>query len=495
VLKKLSMIVFLLIICIISALPASAQVVVSEIQMDPPILLPGDEADAILKIVASEDTSISSVVFFAPSGIKIEPTIVSSIGQLKSGSTYELPFTVKANEPGKYTVDIRIRTSNGSVKQIMVIRVEDRMPELILNKSIITLNEVNTVQFHVISPIQLSSLVVEPMFNATPSTIYVGDGQGAFTFYPTKPGELVFKIKFYNGRNYHEITQTIRPEYRESGGVFLNVSAPSMAVLNDAIPIDIGITNLRDDAVYSIKLQLTSNAGVFSSQELEIPSLASSESRTSRVLYSPDVPGEIKLQLRVSYKDTVGIKYSMSKEINIRVINETPVILSNLEVERDTDGIRVSGDVSNVGLGNARNILLEINIRVINETPVILSNLEVERDTDGIRVSGDVSNVGLGNARNILLEITSGEERKTYYLGTLAPSDFDSFEFKLSNASDTAMLKIIWMNDVGRKIEVSHLVEIPASSVEKTESNLSIIAIVAAVAVVIIVALIWIRSR
>jgi hypothetical protein len=444
------MIVFLLIICIISALPASAQVVVSEIQMDPPILLPGDEADAILKIVASEDTSISSVVFFAPSGIKIEPTIVSSIGQLKSGSTYELPFTVKANEPGKYTVDIRIRTSNGSVKQIMVIRVEDRMPELILNKSIITLNEVNTVQFHVISPIQLSSLVVEPMFNATPSTIYVGDGQGAFTFYPTKPGELVFKIKFYNGRNYHEITQTIRPEYRESGGVFLNVSAPSMAVLNDAIPIDIGITNLRDDAVYSIKLQLTSNAGVFSSQELEIPSLASSESRTSRVLYSPDVPGEIKLQLRVSYKDTVGIKYSMSKEINIRVINETPVILSNLEVERDTDGIRVSGDVSNVGLGNAR---------------------------------------------NILLEITSGEERKTYYLGTLAPSDFDSFEFKLSNASDTAMLKIIWMNDVGRKIEVSHLVEIPASSVEKTESNLSIIAIVAAVAVVIIVALIWIRSR
>jgi len=448
VLKKLG--IFLLITCIIFALPASAQVVVSEIQLDPPVLLPGDEADGMLKITASEDTSINSIVFFAPAGIKIEPAIVSSIGQLKSGSTYGLPFTVKASEPGKYTIDIRIRTSNGSVKQIMIVRVEDRMPELILNKSIITLNEVNTVQFHVLSPIQLSSLVVEPVFNATPRTIYVTNGQGVFTFYPTKPEKLVFKIKFYNGRNYHEISQTIRPEYRESGGVFLNVSSPSLAVLNDAIPIDIGVTNLRDDTVYSIKLRLISDAGLFSSQEFEIPSIASSESKTLKVLYSPDKLGDIRIQLKLNYKDTVGMEYSMSKEIRIKVINETPVILSNLEVEKDVDGIRISGDVSNVGLGNAR---------------------------------------------NILLEIASGDEKKTYYLGTLAPSDFDSFEFKLSNASDVAMLKITWMNDVGKKIEVTYPVSIPAFSPEKTESSLSIIVIVAAIAVILIVALIWIRSR
>jgi hypothetical protein len=51
------------------------------------------------------------------------------------------------------------------------------------------------------------------------------------------------------------------------------------------------------------------------------------------------------------------------------------------------------------------------------------------------------------------------------------------------------------MNDVGKKIEVSYPIEIPASSVEKTESKLSIIAIISAVAVIAIVALIWIRSR
>jgi hypothetical protein len=450
VLKKLGTIAFLLIICTISAIPASAQVVVSEIQMDPPILLPGDEADGLLKIVASEDTSINSVVFFAPAGIKIEPAIISSIGQLKSGSTYELPFTVKANEPGKYRIDVRISTSNGSVKQIMVVRVEERMPELILNKSIITLNEVNTVEFHIISPIQLSSVVVEPMFNATPRTIHVSNGQGAFTFYPTKPEELIFKIKFYNGRNYHEITQIIRPEYRESGGLFLNISSPSLAMLNDVVPIEVGITNLRDDKIYSIKIQLISDAGTFSSEELDIPVMASSESRTLEVLYSPDKPHQSKIQLKVSYKDTVSIEYLMTKEIAIRVINESPVVLSNLEVEKDANGVRISGDVSNVGLGNAR---------------------------------------------NILLEITSGDERKTYYLGTLPPSDFDSFEFNLGNTTDTATLKITWMNDVGKKIEVSYPIEIPASSVEKTESKLSIIAIISAVAVIAIVALIWIRSR
>ena len=449
-LKKLSIVSILLTICVMSAIPATAQVVVSEIQLDPPVLLPGDEADGILKIVASEDTSINSVVFFAPSGIKIEPSIVSSIGQLKSGSTYELPFTVKAKESGKYTVDIRIGTSNGSVKQLMTVRVEDRMPELILNRSIITLNEVNTVQFHVVSPIQLSSVVVEPMFNATPSTIYVSEGQGVFTFYPTEPEVLTFKIKFYNGRNYHEITQTVRPEYRESGGLFLNVSAPSLAMTNDVVPINVGITNLRDDTVYSIKIQLGSDTGVFSPKDIEIPSLKSSESKTLRIMYSPDRPQKTSVQLKVSYKDTAGTLHTLNKVISIRVVNESPVVLSNLEVERGVEGVRVSGDVSNVGLGNAR---------------------------------------------NILLEITSGEEKKTYYLGTLAPSDFDSFEFKLGNASHSAILRITWMNDVGKKIEMNYTISIPASSVEKTRNNLSIIAIVSAVAVIIIVALIWIRSR
>ncbi len=446
-LRKLGMIAFLL---IISMIPASAQVVVSEIQMNPPVLLPGDEADGVLKLVASEDTSINSVVFFAPAGIKIEPAVISSIGQLKSGSTYELPFTVKSKEPGKYRIDVRISTSNGSVKQVMIVRVENRMPELVLNKSIFTLNEVNTAQFYIVSPIQLSSVVVEPVFNATPRTIYVSNGQGTFTFYPTKPEDLVFRIKFYNGRNYHEVTQTVRAEYRKSGGLFLNVSAPPLAMVNDAVPITVGIANLRDDTIYSIKVRLVSDAGIFSSEELEIPAIASSESKTLKVLYSPDKPSESRIQLKVSYKDTVGIEYLTTEEIAIRVINESPVVLSNLEVEKDIDGVRISGDVSNVGLGNAR---------------------------------------------NILLEITSGDERKTYYLGTLTPSDFDSFEFKLGNASNTAVLRIAWMNDVGRKIELTYPIEIPVSSVERTESNLSIIAIISAVAVIIIVALIWIRSR
>ncbi len=445
-----NLVAFLLIMCMISVIPASAQVVVSEIKLDPPVLLPGDEADGILKMVASEDTSINSVVFFAPSGIKIEPAITSSIGQLKSGSTYELPFTVRANEPGKYRIDVRIGTSNGSVKQIMIVRVEDRMPELILNDTIFKLNEVNTVQFRVITPFQLSSLVVEPMFNATPRTIYVSNGEGVFTFYPTKPEALAFKIKFYNGRNYHEIIQTVRAEYRESSGLFLNVSAPPLAMVNDAVPLELGVTNLRDDTIYSVKIRLSSDAGIFSSRELDVPSLASSESKTLRVLYSPDRAGETRIELKVTYRDTVGIEYSMSKEIDIKVVNETPVVLSNLDVEKGADGVRISGDVSNVGLGNAR---------------------------------------------NILLEITSGEEKKTYYLGTLTPSDFDSFEFKLTNASNAAILKITWMNDVGKKVELTYPVEIPASSVVKAESNLSIIAIVAAIAVLVIVALIWIRSR
>ena len=391
---------------------SSAQVL--KVEINPQTLLPNDIADCKLTITVPQSTRISGITIFSPPEIEVSPSSISNIGLLTPNTYYEFPFTIKAKESGIYTLTIYINTLNGTIKQYMVVRVESKLPEIVLDKTVLTLNEVNKVNFVISSPIKISNVIVEPLFDADPKVIYVGDLRGSFKFEPKKEEPLRFKISFYNGRNYHEIVRTVHVQYKRSKGVLINVTPKySIALIGDVIPIDVNIANLRGDEIYSINISIS--GGIFSKKRVEIPIVKSGESVFTEFEFCSNSSGEKVIKVEVSYSDEFNNIYYAEKDVKIKILNETTVQLSGIELK------------PNLG---------------------------------GITLSGDVCNNGRSKIYNILVTAIANGQTKTYYIDTLDPSDFESFDFTFANATSIA-LKVKWTNEIGETFEISKVVKAP----------------------------------
>ena len=390
------------------------------VEMNPEILLPGDVADC--KLVIANPIHIDEVVFFAQHGIKIEPQYVS-VGKIPVKTRYTIPFTLTAEKAGIYTVNAIVRTSNGSIRQVMIVRVENVMPKIILNSSL-TLNEVNRVGLKVVSPPNINVVSIEPLFDV------LKIDKNSLTFYPAKPANLTFKIGFYNGQNYHEVIQTIKPEYRESRGIHVNTSSPSYCMLKDAIPIDVRITNLRNDEIHSIRISAGNSA-------IEIPHIKSMQSHSCKLFFSPDQPGSTTIRLEVEYMDEINQRHRVVKDIHVYVLNELTLSLSDLEIENG-------------------------------------------------RISGEIINRGMSKAYNVL--VASGN--KSYYIGTINPSDFDSFELE-----GNSTLTVSWNNELGELVKVTQSIPYPEPEPKQKKASIGYSVLLPIIAIVVAIPILLRRLR
>ena len=426
---------------------ASAQVV--KVEMSPQTLLPNDVADCKLIFTAQQNTYVSGITIFHPSEVQVVPSSFSGIGWIFSGESYEFPFTIKAEKSGIYTLTIYVNTLNGTVKQSLTVRVLDRMPDIVLDKTVLHLNEVNTVQFTVTFPLPISNVVVEPLFNSDPKIIYVQNGKGYFKFEPTKPEPLKFKICFYNGNNYHEVVRTLNVTYIESRGVLINVTPQyPITLMGDVDRINVEIANLRGDTIYSVNIT-ASNC----SKKVQIPMIKSGETAKAEFDFCSRNGGYKEIVVKVSYRDELNNVYQKIKMIKIKVLNETTLQFSGLEIKPSLEGLTVTGDVSNNG-----------------RTKVY----------------------------NVFVTASTSEQTKTYYIDSLDPSDFDTFEFTFTNYSNTITLHVKWTNEIGEVFETSKVFKVPFHKVQ-AKSSVDYIPIVVSVVVLLFVLILiflsWKRRR
>ena len=310
---------------------ASAQVV--KVEMNPQTLLPNDVANCKLVVSLPQLTYVSGITFYHSSAIEIQPDSISGIGWVQS---YELPFTIKAKKSGIYTVEVVVNTINGSIKQAFVVRVEGKMPEIVLDRTTFTLDEVNDVGFSISSPLEISNVIVIPMFDADPKVIYVKNGRGSFEFEPKKPEPLKFKIEFYNGENYHEVVQTVNVKYRESKGVLINATPQyPITLIGDVVTIDVQISNLRQDDIYSVRINVSD--GSFSAKSVDIPVMKAGESKVVKFKWCSRSAGIKNVTIDVTYLDEFNNRYSERKTVTIKVLNETALQFSGVEIERGSN--------------------------------------------------------------------------------------------------------------------------------------------------------------
>ncbi|MFO7967720.1 MAG: hypothetical protein R6U44_08995 [Archaeoglobaceae archaeon] len=436
-------------------LPIASAKVSIDVEHSPDTILPGDEVDytVTLSNKGAYDVKVKEITLYTR--LDVDPDSVSNVGTIPTTSSYDFPFTVEAEKAGSYTIEMHVRTQNETIKRLIPFNVENKQPNIILTTPL-KLNEVNNLRFYLTNPIgDIEDVTVEPRFDADPKVIYFGDltssQKGIFRYTPESREDLSFKISYYNGRNYHQVVKTVTPEYRETKGIIVNASIPYNSVpVQDIVPLDVTISNLRNDTIYSAKVSASLEG---SEKTKEIASLGSGEDSKVRFQFSPQNVGENTIQVDITYKDELNNHYSETEEVEFFALEGKSMSVSNIRTDQDTDGTTISGDVSNSGRSTVYNVLLSMQVN---------------------------------------------NQVKTFYLGSIDTSDFDSFEFEFSDIdASEGVLTVSWNNELGEKVELNQEIDLPEERIGQPaeDGNLMVIGSVIAIAILALVAVIWIKSR
>ncbi|RUM33064.1 MAG: hypothetical protein DSY33_05565 [Archaeoglobus sp.] len=439
--KKILIIsVISVILIVIQTAVANAQLTAS-VSFSPKSPLPGDHVRGTLTVETSSSETISSITFV--STLPIIPREVSGIGKIPAGSTYSLPFTLTAQSPGIYTIKVYITTINGTLVKTFNLNVVSSKPEIVI-ASPITLGEVNKVHFTLYNPVDAMNIKVTPLFNAYPRSI-VADKGGTFIFYPKKAEPLRFRIEFYDSfpSNYHSYVQTINPFYVRSKGVTINVSTSHKSYnLCDVIPVSVEISNLRNDTIYSVRVRL--KTGNYEKSYV-FPYISSGKSKSVVIKCPAMESGKQKVTISINFKDFFDNSYNISKIVFVNVTPEKTVSISDISVERSENGAEITGDISNSGWSKVYSV--------------------------------SVTAVGKVN--------------KSYFIGTIDPSDYDTFDIITHNATKVV---VTWQNELGETFSASKPIHVARETVKVPTNNNTIPVAVAGALVVLVIVLIGVYN-
>jgi hypothetical protein len=431
------------------------------------------------------DYAVVSVTIYNPTDRRVEINSLSiygegiapeslSLGYVPPKSTHTLSFSVRAIGSGVHNVELVLYTADGSISSFFTLFVEDKMPEIYF-KGTVRLGEINNLTLVISSPVEIENVVIVPLFESLPEKIVLksvsGMAEVPIKFYG-KEGSYKFRMSFYSGNNYHSYVAEINPRTESARGLAINFSVPFTTVLlYDVVGIDLEITNLMSDSLSSVKLSAYSNNGKVLLSASEISEIAAGEKIKVKLLYSPERAGEDKIKLEVRYRDSLGGEGRIEREIGeIRVNNETAVKIVGVDIS--TRRIATTTTAGGFPMGRTT---------TTTTTPVM-----------EITVSGEVANGGFGQARNVIVYLDFGNRTEEFFIGTISPSDSDSFSIPATGSERSVRVTVEWINDLGEIHRISKTYQLAQRSFEfgQRESsifsplNMAILAIFAAAVVV-----------
>ena len=109
-------------------------------------------------------------------------------------------------------------------------------------------------------------------------------------------------------------------------------------------------------------------------------------------------------------------------------------------------------------------------------------------------VTGDICN----NGRSKVYDTSISANGKTYYVGYLDPSDFDSFEIVIPANVSKVQLKATWTNEIGERFE--KVIVVKVSKVEEVKKGGNeifplAISLITLVVILIVVVIAWKKGR
>jgi len=139
-------------------------------------------------------------------------------------------------------------------------------------------------------------------------------------------------------------------------------------------------------------------------------------------------------------------------------------------------------------LNNSYEVVRNVFVNVKPEKAVSISDMSLERSGSGFEISGDVDNNGWSKVYSVTVTAV-GRNNKSYFIGTIDSSDYDTFDIVSQNATK---IVVTWQNELGESFSASKPVHIVGEKrVTKSSGggNAILIAIVGALVIVAIVVL------
>jgi len=266
-----------------------------------------------------------------------------------------------------------------------------------------------------------------------------------------KPGAHNVELKIYTDQGLIKGYFTVFVMDENTPKLSVDISTPyTSAVLYDVLPISLELTNLKGSKLYDIEINASSDNGKISIIPDGIPILESGETEELTLYYSPERSGKDEISIKISYRDELGNKDEIVKNVSVYVQNKSAVDVSGVEIES-----KVSSTSSYQPRGG------------FFGAP---SNSENFASRVEITVSGEVINRGITSAKSVLVYLDFGNETEEYYIGEMEPSDSDSFSIPASGTERSVLVVVEWINELGEAHKISRSYQLTPASISLSET-------------------------
>jgi len=228
--------------------------------------------------------------------------------------------------------------------------------------------------------------------------------------------------------------------------------------------------------------------------------------------------------------EPITMKIGEEKDIKIEVTNKGNAIANDIKCSLSSDSIallspsskfiksllpeqseiitytitsNVSGVHSlllNVTYGNTSENV-STNCKVVGKPDLVLTGLEINKNESIYEITGNIANVGMDKALYVVLSVEKGVyPYKDYFIGTLEPNDFASFELHSSSSSQEIPVKIVYRDVFNNLEEEDRSVEIEKKTQGGGETQqvsfwVYLLTVFIAVLIIGIIVYSWTRGR
>jgi hypothetical protein len=218
-------------------------------------------------------------------------------------------------------------------------------------------------------------------------------------------------LTIVGGSNMYDLNYRIPIKVDDRNVKVIMSNFPS-TLMNEVSTISVDVVNRRPNDVTSVIVTPYAEGMTFSPSDYFVGSIPKGNKSTATFTFNTmsSEEGNTEVTFTASYFNGDNLHYSNTASKEIRIIKQSPLVFTGIEIESSGNKYTLSGDLNNFGITDAKNVMVSIE------------------DTEGIEPLQPYAN---------------------YFIGTLEADDFSSFELsaRVTSQNVTSIPIIIEFRD------------------------------------------------
>jgi hypothetical protein len=218
-------------------------------------------------------------------------------------------------------------------------------------------------------------------------------------------------LTIVGGSNMYDLNYRIPIKVDDRNVKVIMSNFPS-TLMNEVSTISVDVVNRRPNDVTSVIVTPYAEGMTFSPSDYFVGSIPKGNKSTATFTFNTmsSEEGNTEVTFTSSYFNGDNLHYSSTASKEVRIIKQSPLVFTGIEIESSGNKYTLSGDLNNFGITDAKNVMVSIE------------------DTEGIEPLQPYAN---------------------YFIGTLEADDFSSFELsaRVTSQNVTSIPIIIEFRD------------------------------------------------